>query len=942
MKRRSTLFSSVSLVLAAVSLVSMTTNANAQDPLFAPAVNYGAGSAPSSVFSADFDGDDDNDLAVADLGSDNVSILLSNGDGTFASAVNYGAGHYPRSVFSADLDGDDDNDLAVANGGSNNVSILLNNGDGTFAAAVNYETGFGPYSVFSVDLDGDDDNDLAVSNFFSHNVSILLNNGDGTFVPAVNYGAGSYSYPISVFSADLDGDSDFDLAVADRGSDNISILLNNGDGTFASAVNYGVGHYPWSVFSADLDGDNDNDLAVANEGADNVSILLNNGDGTFAAAANYGAGNYPQSVFSADLDGDNDNDLATTHRWSDNVSILLNNGDGTFASAVNYEAGDDPASVFSADLDGDNDNDLAVANFNSHNVSILENLTVREPIELWVDIVGRDQIRPGQSQIYDVRIGNFGYDDAYDVVLMITMHEEVIYELNLEHPPIDTIEWDSVPTSVALDDTLQMLPIYMAKISPDSVCHLELSVVVPVQKGHVDVQIIAELTFLSRYHQSEAHACADAWSDVYRDIWESHGVALEGEYLQQFYELFNAKLSLYRTEAVTYGLIDVIVSIGANLLELGVLGEGISILEFDLANSEWQIYVSLCSWYTSHFQEFLKSVRVGYSWDPNDKAGSSGFDTTSHYVPPEQVLNYIVFFENVDSATADALDIVIIDTVDANLDWSSLTIDEMSHPDVCSAEFDSIEGVITWTCDSIMLPPDTVPPNGEGWVSFSVKPMIDLASGTEIRNRATIKFDYNPWIYAPMDSSFVINTIDAEPPSTSVDALPDTTNFLTFVVSWSGMDEPLGSGIASYTIYAKIDGGRYVRWISDTTVTSAVYYPETGHTYYFYSIARDNVGHIEDRPQSYDARTTVYVPSCCNGDGIRGNADGVTGPGGEIDVADLTYLVAYLFQSGPAPPCEEEGNVDGVVGPGGPIDVADLTYLVTYLFQSGPAPPACP
>jgi len=86
----------------------------------------------------------------------------------------------------------------------------------------------------------------------------------------------------------------------------------------------------------------------------------------------------------------------------------------------------------------------------------------------------------------------------------------------------------------------------------------------------------------------------------------------------------------------------------------------------------------------------------------------------------------------------------------------------------------------------------------------------------------------------------------------------------------------------------------------------------------------------------------VITDDCCNGDGIRGNADDVIGPAGEIDVADLTYLVNYLFQGGPAPPCIDEGNADGIVGPGGPIDVADLTYLVDYLFQGGPAPPACP
>ncbi len=81
---------------------------------------------------------------------------------------------------------------------------------------------------------------------------------------------------------------------------------------------------------------------------------------------------------------------------------------------------------------------------------------------------------------------------------------------------------------------------------------------------------------------------------------------------------------------------------------------------------------------------------------------------------------------------------------------------------------------------------------------------------------------------------------------------------------------------------------------------------------------------------------------CCNGDGIRGNVDGLTGPAGEVDVADLSYLVDYLFRGGPVPTCEDEANVDGMSGPGGPIDVADLSYLVDYLFRGGPPPPACP
>jgi hypothetical protein len=81
--------------------------------------------------------------------------------------------------------------------------------------------------------------------------------------------------------------------------------------------------------------------------------------------------------------------------------------------------------------------------------------------------------------------------------------------------------------------------------------------------------------------------------------------------------------------------------------------------------------------------------------------------------------------------------------------------------------------------------------------------------------------------------------------------------------------------------------------------------------------------------------------TCCNGDGRRGNVDYLVGAGGEIDVGDLTFLTIFLFQDGPAPPCEEEGNVDGITGAGGATDIGDLTYMVSFLFQNGPAPPLC-
>jgi len=115
----------------------------------------------------------------------------------------------------------------------------------------------------------------------------------------------------------------------------------------------------------------------------------------------------------------------------------------------------------------------------------------------------------------------------------------------------------------------------------------------------------------------------------------------------------------------------------------------------------------------------------------------------------------------------------------------------------------------------------------------------------------------------------------------------------------------------------------------------------------------DNCPYIYN-PDQEDADTDSVGDSCdncvyvynpgqedTNGDGIgdaccciaRGNTDG----DGGINVADLTYLVDYIFFGGDTPPCPEEGNVDASGG----INVADLTYLVDYIFFSGDPPPPC-
>ncbi len=74
--------------------------------------------------------------------------------------------------------------------------------------------------------------------------------------------------------------------------------------------------------------------------------------------------------------------------------------------------------------------------------------------------------------------------------------------------------------------------------------------------------------------------------------------------------------------------------------------------------------------------------------------------------------------------------------------------------------------------------------------------------------------------------------------------------------------------------------------------------------------------------------------SCCNFRGDVDNSDKAP-----IDIADLVYLVDFMFNQGPPPPCYDEGDIDG--SGVAPIDIADLVYLVDYMFNAGPEPPPC-
>jgi hypothetical protein len=239
------------------------------DGTFQPAHTISVLRTPNAVAVGDFNGDGKLDLATT------VGVLLGNGDGTFQPVKLFDTLGGTFSLFNVtvgDFNGDGRADL-VGSSGSNTVSVLLGNGDGTFQAPHSFTVGSIPEPVAVADFNGDGKLDLATANFGSNTVSVLLGNGDGTFQTSKNYAVGAS--PTSVAVGDFDGDNIPDLAVANELSNNVSVLVGNGDGTFQAAENFAAGADPFSVAVADFNGDGRPDLITGNLSPGKGGVLLN-------------------------------------------------------------------------------------------------------------------------------------------------------------------------------------------------------------------------------------------------------------------------------------------------------------------------------------------------------------------------------------------------------------------------------------------------------------------------------------------------------------------------------------------------------------------------------------------------------------------------------------------------------------------------------------------
>ncbi|MBX2903990.1 MAG: PKD domain-containing protein [Chitinophagales bacterium] len=216
------------------------------------------------------------------------------------------------------------------------------------------------------------------------------------------------------------------------------------------------------------------------------------------------------------------------------------------------------------------------------------------------------------------------------------------------------------------------------------------------------------------------------------------------------------------------------------------------------------------------------------SYDPNDK-----------HVSPEgnianvgQDLVYTIRFQN--TGTAPAINVVILDTLSASLNWSSLELKDASH----SCNITQEGGLVSFNFSNIMLPDSFHnEPESHGFVSYKIKAQNNLAAGTQITNRAAIYFDYNEAVLTNTTLNTIDVTLNVSDPSTqhvTISVAPNPfKTFTNILVNGANENEPIEIEVCD------LAGRNVLKQVSSTNLIQ-LQAGNLAHGVYVYEVKQNN------------------------------------------------------------------------------------------------------
>jgi hypothetical protein len=241
------------------------------------------GRIPVAGVIVDLNGDGVLDVATANRGSHDVSVLHGTGRGTLqpASAVSAG-GEEPQALLTIDPDGDGSTELVVASAIPPRVTILRPGDDGGFEVVNRTELGPIPAAAFGAASMTDDGRD-ALFYGIGGGVTAMVPSDGGIGGPSL---VGTFAdWKIAAIGAgNLSGDDLSDLVIVDEATGELGTLTAAPEGGFTSERRGRVDVWPAPIAFADVNDDGILDVVSISDDL-GISVQLGTGDGHFAPPA---------------------------------------------------------------------------------------------------------------------------------------------------------------------------------------------------------------------------------------------------------------------------------------------------------------------------------------------------------------------------------------------------------------------------------------------------------------------------------------------------------------------------------------------------------------------------------------------------------------------------------------------------------------------------------
>jgi uncharacterized repeat protein (TIGR01451 family) len=781
----------------------------------------------------DFDQDGDDDLFFTDRNPTQPNKLLrNNGNNTFTAIT---AGNIvtdlAQSMSSswADFDGDNDLDVVVANNTQKPCFFYVNNGNGTFTKNSSAEFTQHPgyyHHVSWCDVNNDGELELYLGNYWPTRFNelwgrdangnwrlweenllsqingtgtgatwadydndgyqdlLLLNNELGTNRMYHNLGNGQFEEVHNMVTdaggrsvgsvwGDIDNDNDLDLFISNASNEDNDLFLNNGGGVFAKVTSGDVvsngGHSHGCAF-VDVDKDMDMDLYVAND--QGVKFLyLNDGTGNFTRKSDeWPTSNFGKSygVAFGDIDLDGDCDLVNaTHSNQRNYLFTANNNankwlgirlagtnsnHSAIGARVKVKAGGKWQIREVNSQSGFGGQSSYRQHFGLGNVALVDSIVVTWPSGY---VQKMANVNPNQNLVITEENGSIisgvlYYDANGDC--QKNANETVLKQVAVTIQPLGVVCYsdENGVFSIHLSPGNYMLQFDATNFSSTCTQASNFSVAGIGNSMNVgsfaltpnclnaNLNITPSCTILRRGFANEYHIEVNNLGVAKADnvvVTATLPLTLEPVSASPMWSTNTAgnasREITWVIDAMDYGATQML------LLQFNV---PLSLMPDDVVTANFSL-TSSTSDCDNKNNSFADSQKIFGSVDPNDLLAFPNGTGNQHLVERDQDLTYRIRFQNVGNYLAET--VRVVDVLPMGLDVNSIHHISASHDYRLIQDGRKLEFVF----ENIQLPDsasDMLQSNG--FIQFSITQDKELKNGDVLNNIALIQFDYNEYI----------------------------------------------------------------------------------------------------------------------------------------------------------------------------------------------------